>query len=510
MIQEKFSFLSIEMRDISINTQEEFKKNNLILLTGPTGYVGGRLLKVLEENQFRLRCLARQPELLRPKVDSKTDVVKADVLDRNSLFSAMHGVKIAFYLVHSMGSAESFEENDRIAAQNFGEIAKEAGVERIIYLGGLGNEKEVLSSHLRSRQEVGYILRASNVPVIEFRASIVIGSGSLSFEMIKSLVERLPIMLIPKWALMSAQPIAIDDLISYLIEALYKTDNANYLFEIGGFDQVSYLDIMRIYAKSINKRVLMIPVPVLTPYLSSLWLGLVTPLYARIGRKLVESIVHSTVVRDDTALRNFKIKPIGVEEAIQRAIKLENRESAASRWYDSTSSSGETNTDKGYKFIERLIDARTLNINVPPEIAFNPIQHIGGEKGWYAWNLLWQLRGVIDLLLGGVGMRRGRSHKDKLIVGGTIDFWRIEKTIPNNFLRLSAEMKLPGRAWLEFEVIEKENTSTIKQTAIFEPIGIFGKMYWYSLYPLHQLIFAGMLQAIADKALTLSKRTGTY
>ena len=510
MIQEKFSFLSIEMRDISINTQEEFKKNNLILLTGPTGYVGGRLLKVLEENQFRLRCLARQPELLRPKVDSKTDVVKADVLDRNSLFSAMHGVKIAFYLVHSMGSAESFEENDRIAAQNFGEIAKEAGVERIIYLGGLGNEKEVLSSHLRSRQEVGYILRASNVPVIEFRASIVIGSGSLSFEMIKSLVERLPIMLIPKWALMSAQPIAIDDLISYLIEALHKTDNANHLFEIGGFDQVSYLDIMRIYAKSINKLVLMIPVPVLTPYLSSLWLGLVTPLYARIGRKLVESIVHSTVVRDDTALRNFKIKPIGVEEAIQRAIKLENRESAASRWYDSTSSSGETNTDKGYKFIERLIDARTLNINVPPEIAFNPIQHIGGEKGWYAWNLLWQLRGVIDLLLGGVGMRRGRSHKDKLIVGGTIDFWRIEKTIPNNFLRLSAEMKLPGRAWLEFEVIEKENTSTIKQTAIFEPIGIFGKMYWYSLYPLHQLIFAGMLQAIADKALTLSKRTGTY
>ena len=510
MIQEKFSFISIEMPDISITTQEEFKKNNLILLTGPTGYVGGRLLKVLEENQFRLRCLARQPELLRPRVDSKTDVVKADVLDRNSLFSAMHGVKIAFYLVHSMGSAESFEENDRIAAQNFGEIAKEAGVERIIYLGGLGNEKEVLSSHLRSRQEVGYILRASNVPVIEFRASIVIGSGSLSFEMIKSLVERLPIMLIPKWALMSAQPIAIDDLISYLIEALYKTDNANYLFEIGGFDQVSYLDIMRIYAKSINKRVLMIPVPVLTPYLSSLWLGLVTPLYARIGRKLVESIVHSTVVRDDTALRNFKIKPIGVEEAIQRAIKLENRESAASRWYDSISSSGETNPDKGYKFVERLIDARTLNINVPPEIAFNPIQHIGGEKGWYAWNLLWQLRGIIDLLLGGVGMRRGRSHKDKLIVGGTIDFWRIEKTIPNNFLRLSAEMKLPGRAWLEFEVIEKENTSTIKQTAIFEPIGIFGKMYWYSLYPLHQLIFAGMLQAIADKALTLSKRTGTF
>tara|TARA_B100000579_G_scaffold426780_1_gene434469 strand:- start:1022 stop:2269 length:1248 start_codon:yes stop_codon:yes gene_type:complete len=404
-----------------------------------------------------------------------------------------------------MGSVGSFEENDRIAAQNFGEIAKEAGVERIIYLGGLGNEKEVLSSHLRSRQEVGYILRASNVPVIEFRASIVIGSGSLSFEMIKSLVERLPVMLIPKWALMFAQPIAIDDLISYLMEALFKNDNANYLFEIGGFDQVSYLDIMRIYAKNINKRVLMIPVPVLTPYLSSLWLGLITPLYARIGRKLVESIVHSTVVRDDTALENFKIKPIGVEEAIQRAIKLENMESEVSRWYDSTSSSGETNHEKEYKFGERLIDTRILNIDVPAETAFNPIQHIGGEKGWYAWNILWQLRGFIDLLLGGVGMRRGRSHKDKLIVGGTIDFWRIEKFVPNNFLSLSAEMKLPGRAWLEFEVVANGNTSTIKQTAIFEPIGILGKMYWYSLYPLHQLIFEGMLQAIANKALALSR-----
>ena len=498
------------MPSISKTIKKELKEKNLVLLTGATGYVGGRLLKDLEERQYHLRCLVRRPELLRPRVSLNTEVVKGDVLERSSLIPAMDGVKIAFYLVHSMGAAGSFEENDRIAAQNFGEIAKEAGIERIIYLGGLGNEKEDLSSHLRSRLEVGNVLRASNIPVTEFRASIVIGSGSLSFEMIRSLVERLPVMLIPKWALMSAQPIAIDDLISYLIEALYKTDNSNHLFEIGGHDQVSYLDIMRIYAKSINKRVLMIPVPVLTPYLSSLWLGLVTPLYARIGRKLVESIVHSTVVQDDTALRNFKIKPIGVEEAIQRAIKLENKESAASRWYDSTSSSGETNPYKGYRFTERLVDARTLNINVPPETAFNPIKNIGGEKGWYAWNLLWQLRGLIDLWIGGVGMRRGRSHKDKLIVGGTIDFWRIEKTIPNNFLRLSAEMKLPGRAWLEFEVIEKENTSTIKQTAIFEPIGIFGKMYWYSLYPLHQLIFSGMLKAIADKALTLSKRTGTF
>ncbi len=493
------------MTTTSKNNHEEFIEENLVLLTGATGYVGGRLLKALEESKFQLRCLARRPELLSPRVSPNTEVVKGDALERSSLISAMHGVNIAFYLIHSMGSAGSFEENDRIAAINFGEIAKEAGVKRIIYLGGLGNEQEVLSSHLRSRQEVGSLLRASKVPVIEFRASIVIGSGSLSFEMIKSLVERLPIMLIPKWALMYAQPIAIEDLTSYLMEALYNRDNTNYLFEIGGFDQVSYLDIMRIYAKSINKRVLMIPVPVLTPYLSSLWLGLVTPLYARIGRKLVESIVHSTVVHDDIALRKFKIKPIGVEEAIQSAIKLENRESAVSRWYDSTSSSGETNPYKGYKFGEKLIDARTININVNPKTAFDPIQNIGGEKGWYAWNILWQIRGFIDLLVGGVGMRRGRSHKDKLIVGGTIDFWRIEKIVPNKFLSLSAEMKLPGRAWLEFEVVGQGNSCTIKQTAIFEPVGILGKIYWYSLYPLHQLIFAGMLQAIAHKAIALSK-----
>ena len=236
----------------SKTTQKELKEKNLVLLTGATGYVGGRLLKALEKSQYHLRCLVRRPELLRPRVSLNTEVVKGDVLERSSLFSAMNGVKIAFYLVHSMGSEGSFEENDRIAAQNFGEIAQEAGIERIIYLGGLGNEKEDLSSHLRSRQEVGNVLRASKVPVTEFRASIVIGSGSLSFEMIRSLVDRLPVMLIPKWALMSAQPIAIDDLISYLIEALYKTDNSNHLFEIGGYDQVSYLDIMRIYAKSLS------------------------------------------------------------------------------------------------------------------------------------------------------------------------------------------------------------------------------------------------------------------
>ena len=293
--------------------------DKLILLTGATGYVGGRLLRVLEQQGYRVRCLARRPESLKPKVSGETTIVAGDVLDPTSLRAALRGVSVAYYLVHSMGSAGSFEENDRQSARNFGAAAKAEGVERIIYLGALGNDGETLSPHLRSRHEVGQILRASGVPVLEFRASIVIGSGSLSFEMIRSLVERLPIMITPKWVSMPAQPIAIDDLLAYLTAALSLPVSAYRIYEIGGADQVSYAEIMRAYARQRGMRVRMIPVPVLTPFLSSLWLGLVTPLYARIGRKLVESIVHSTVVRDNSALETFDIRPVGIDEAVRKA-----------------------------------------------------------------------------------------------------------------------------------------------------------------------------------------------
>ena len=289
----------------------ENRDDRLILLTGATGYVGGRLLRVLEHQGHRVRCLARRPEFLKPKVSAGTEIVAGDVLDPTSLGSALRGVSVAYYLVHSMGSAGSFEENDRQSARNFGAAAKAEGVELIIYLGALGNDGETLSPHLRSRQEVGQILRASGVPVLEFRASIVIGSGSLSFEMIRSLVERLPIMITPKWVSSPAQPIAIDDLLAYLTKALFLPVTASRIFEIGGADQVSYAGIMRAYARQRGMRIRMIPVPVLTPFLSSLWLGLVTPLYARIGRKLIESIVHSTVVRDKSALETFDIRPGG-------------------------------------------------------------------------------------------------------------------------------------------------------------------------------------------------------
>ena len=479
--------------------------NRLILLTGATGYVGGRLLKMLELRGFRIRCMARNPEILIPRAGQSTEVVEGNVLDLNSLKVALKGVSVAYYLVHSMGSEGSFEENDRKAAHNFGKIAKAAGVERIIYLGGLGNEEEDLSPHLSSRQEVGKILRQYSVPLLEFRASVVIGSGSLSFQLIRSLVERLPIMITPKWVQVSAQPIAIEDLIEYLEAALFVLDSGCRVYEIGGADQVSYADIMRIYGSCRNISVRMIPVPVLSPYISSLWLGLITPLYARIGRKLIESIVHPTVVRDESALKVFKIQPMGVEDAIRRAIDNEDKEFAETRWSDSLSSSGKMLSWFGVSFGSRLVDSRTVQLNIPPTLTFKPIQRIGGDTGWYAWNWLWQLRGFLDLLVGGVGMRRGRAHFEILRVGDTVDFWRVEEHDPNHFLRLAAEMKLPGRAWLEFEVTGDDFSSTIRQTATFDPVGLLGLIYWYALYPLHQLVFAGMLRGIADKTLPLNK-----
>lgn len=472
-----------------------------VLVTGATGYVGARLLRALEERGCLVRCLVRRPEALGDRVRPTTAVFRGDVLDRASLESALHGVDVAYYLVHSMGSSGSFEESDRKGARNFGEAAGEAGVGRIIYLGGLGSD-EALSAHLRSRQEVGEILRQSGVPVLEFRASIVIGDGSLSFEMIRSLVDRLPVMITPRWVNVTAQPIAIDDLLAYLVAALELSDTSSRTFEIGGADQVSYADIMTAYARQRGRRLRMIPVPVLTPRLSSLWLGLVTPLYARVGRKLIESIVHPTVVRDKAALRTFGIVPIGVDEAIRRAVIGEELHPGATRWFDAISSSGARWPPAPGRPGTRFVNSRTVNVAMPAALAFEPIQRIGGSTGWYAYNWLWWLRGSMDLTVGGVGVRRGRPMRGTLRVGDAVDFWRVEAFEPGKRLLLSAEMKLPGKAWLEFEVSGSGASSTIRQTATFDALGLRGKAYWYILYPAHTLVFAGMLRGIARAAMT--------
>lgn len=472
----------------------------LILLTGATGYVGGRLLPLLEGKGYQVRCLTRRPEALRGTVGDSTEVVKGDVLDVGSLASAMEQVDTAFYFVHSMGSKADFEAEDRQAAENFTEAAAQAGVRRIIYLGGLGNRDKKLSKHLRSRQETGDLLRSSGVQVIELRASIVIGSGSLSFEMIRALVERLPVMICPKWVHVMAQPIAAEDVLGYLQEAIELPESDSRVYEIGGPDQVSYGQIMKAYARQRGLRRLMIPVPLLTPYLSSLWLGLVTPLYARVGRKLVESLKNPTLVSNNLADTAFSLRPRSLSEAIARAMVHEDREFATTRWSDALSASGQPRNWGGVRFGSRLVDSRTANTKAPPSCAYAAIQRIGGKTGWYYANWLWRVRGFLDLLVGGVGIRRGRRDPVNVRVGDAVDFWRVEAFSPGHLLRMRAEMKLPGRAWLEFEVTENESGSMIRQTAILDPVGLFGLAYWYAVYPLHKLVFGGMLRNLVKAA----------
>jgi len=404
-----------------------------------------------------------------------------------------------------MGAASGFEERDRIGAENFVRSASDSGVKRIIYLGGLGDTTDVLSSHLRSRHEVGEILRSSSVQIIEFRASVVIGSGSLSFEIIRALTERLPVMITPKWVSALTQPISIVDVLAYLHAAVDVDLEGNRIFEIGGPDRITYRGLMEAYAKIRNLKRWMISVPVLTPRLSSLWLGLVTPVYARVGRKLIDSIQNQTVITDNSALDVFEIRPIGVKDAMELALRNEDKEMAETRWSDALSSGGDKKSWIGVRFGNRLVNSRTTHVDVPPSEAFRPIRQIGGVNGWYYGDFLWRLRGFIDLLVGGVGVRRGRKNQEYAAEGDAIDFWRVEQFELDHKILLTAEMKLPGRAWLEFEVTPDAAGSTIRQTALFDPVGLGGLAYWYVLLPLHELIFAGMLREIARRATAHSK-----
>ena len=480
---------------------------NRVLLTGATGYVGGRLLPLLERKGLPVRCLTRRPEALRAKAAETTELVRGDVLDATTLPCAFRDVEIAYFLVHCMGAGQEFERLERAAAENFAAAAREAGIRRIIYLGGLGDESPDLSPHLQSRHEVGRILRTSGAETIEFRAGIIIGSGSLSFELIRSLVERLPVMICPRWVATATQPIAVEDVLEYLLAAADLPPGESRIYEVGGPDQASYGEIMSEYACQRGLRRHMIAVPVLTPYLSSLWLGLVTPVYARVGRKLIEGVRNSTVVRDNAALGSFPIRPRGLREAIARAIEKEDHELAETRWSDALSSSGPQRSYGGVRFGPRLVDSRTIHVDVSPKQAFAPIQRIGGKTGWYYATPLWRVRGTIDLLIGGVGLRRGRRDPDHLQVGDAVDFWRVEAIEPDRLLRLSAEMRLPGRAWLQFEVGPDGKGSTIRQTALFDPIGLPGLTYWYSIYPIHELVFAGMLKNIGRAAVESKKET---
>lgn len=475
------------------------RDGGLILLTGASGYVGGRLRLALEAAQRPLRCMARRPEYLRSRVAPTTEVVPGDVLDSASLPDALRGVDTAYYLIHSMASSRDYAEQDRKGAESFAEAAREAGVRRLVYLGGLG-DGERLSRHLASRQEVGRILCRSGIPTIEFRASIVIGSGSLSFELVRSLVEKLPAMVTPSWVGTPTQPIGIEDLIAYLVAALDLPLGDSVVYEVGGPDRVSYGDLMREYARLRGLRRVMVPVPLLTPRLSSLWLALVSPVYAQVGRELIDGVRNPTVVKDDRALRDFSLRPRGVREVLARALINEDRGFAATRWSDALSSQRAPRGWGGVKFGSRLVDSRAVWVDRAPDQAFRPISRIGGKAGWYYGNLLWRLRGLLDLAVGGPGMRRGRRDPASVVAGDSLDFWRVEAVEPGRLLRLAAEMRVPGRAWLQFEVTPEAGGSLIRQTAIFDPVGIRGLLYWYGLWGVHRLMFAGMLRNIARAA----------
>lgn len=470
----------------------------MVLLTGATGYIGGRLLKALERRSIAVRCLCRNPEVLRGRVAAGAQVVPGDLLQPASLGPVFAGVETAFYLVHAMQSGRQFESLESEAARNFARAAREAGVRRIVFLGGLAHGDD-LSPHMRSRLQTGNILRASGVPVIELRASIVIGSGSASFELIRALVERLPVMVTPRWVHTAAQPIGIEDVIAYLMESITVEARDGLIVEIGGADVNSYLGIMREYARQRKLRRWFLAVPFLSPGLSSRWLTLVTPVYASIGRFLIESVRTPSVVRDPEAARMFKVRPAGLAKAVERALTNEDLGAAETRW-----------SDAGYPGVWAkaaepgpglLSNIQEVIVALSPEEAFAPVRRIGGRTGWYFGNWLWRARGLLDLMTGGVGMRRGRPDPETPLPGSTLDFWRVQIYEPGRRLRLMAEMRVPGRAWLEFRAEARGRSTGLRQIAYFEPHGLGGLLYWYLLWPIHEVMFRGMLRRIASAAL---------
>jgi uncharacterized protein YbjT (DUF2867 family) len=475
-----------------------------VLVTGATGYVGGRLVPLLVERGYRVRVLARDRDRLegRPWLD-RVELVLGDVLDPATLPAALDGVHAAYYLIHSMGSHGNFGQRDLRAARNFAQAAAETGVARIIYLGGLGKPGSELSEHLRSRQETGAALREAGVPVTEFRASILVGSGSVSFEMIRSLTERLPVMICPRWVYTRTQPIAIDDALTYLVAALETPESQGQIIEIGGRDVLTYRDMMLTYARLRGLRRFIIPVPLLTPRLSSYWVHLVTPIPSTIAQPLIKGLSVEVIVTDDRARRLFpQITPMDYETAVARALASLEAGEVETSWSDAlVSSQGDT---RAFIFTTQdgmLIEQRQCEVDVPASVVYAEFAALGGRKGWLAFNWLWRLRGVADRLAGGVGFRRGRRHPTSLRVGDAIDFWRVEAVEPDRLVRLRAEMKVPGRAWLQFQAETLGATRTrLIQTAFFAPKGLLGLLYWYLLWPVHGFIFSQLIRKLAAEA----------
>jgi uncharacterized protein YbjT (DUF2867 family) len=473
-----------------------------ILVTGATGYIGGRLVPRLLDEGHRVRCLTRRPE----KLDGvewadRVDIVQGDALDAASVERAMDAIDVVYYLVHSIGTGSHFEESDRTAATNVVAAAAAAGVRRIVYLGGLVPSGEAASPHLASRAEVGQIFLDGPVPAIVLQAGVIIGSGSASFEMLRYLTERLPVMVTPKWVRSRVQPIAVRDVLSYLVGVLELPADTNRRFDIAGPDVLTYETMMQRYAAVAGlPRRLLIAVPVLTPWLSSQWVNVVTPVPKAIAQPLIESLRNSVVAREHDIEALVPIRPLGFDVAVERALQKVAEIDVATRWSGADwpgAPSDPMPTDPAWAGGSVYRDERDAVVGAPPAEVWRVIEGIGGERGWYSFPVAWALRGVLDRLVGGVGLRRGRRHPDRLTVGEPLDFWRVEAIERGRLLRLRAEMKLPGQAWLEFRLEEHDGATTLHQRALFVPRGLSGHLYWWAVWPFHGVVFASMLRALA-------------
>ena len=467
-----------------------------VLLTGSTGYIGRRLKhKILEDKDIELKLFVRNKNSLSSEVLRDIEVIEGDTFDKEKLRLALQDVDIAYYMIHSLNK-KNYKDLDKISAQNFIEIAEECGVKRVIYLGGLGVKNEMTSEHLLSRIETGEVLSSSStVQTVWIRAGVIIGSGSTSFEIIRNLTEKLPIMTTPKWVYTKAQPTAVENVLDYLYDSLTLDINENLIVDIGS-EELSYRDMMKKTGNVLGLKRLLIPVPFLTISLSSHWLNLFTPVPFIVAKALIEGLKSEVTIQNNNAKKYFPdIKPISFEQSVHKAIDEIKNNQVLSRWSDNWGVNWDKEHDRQISDAI-FVDKKVLSIKgLNKQDVFKSFTSIGGKNGWFAFDMLWEIRGFIDKIIGGVGLNRGRRAQNELRVGDSLDFWKVEDIKENERLLLLAQMKVPGTAWLEFKI---EN-NTLIQSAYFYPKGVWGRLYWYSMIPLHYFVFNNMIKSIVKK-----------